>query len=255
MRVLDWQDLITGQPLPRPAAMTIGVFDGVHRGHQALITRIVGRGLEPVVVTFRQNPRLFFDSANYMGDISSLAQKLSLFESLGVAITILIDFSSDFSRLSGRDFIDFLTTYGNMAYLVIGAQFRCGHGLDTDAVLIKRVNEQNGVETELVDMVLDGAETVSSSRIRAAIRAGDFGAAEADMGRAFTLDIESADSSSTAPDNWKRCSVRRLLPPDGTYRVVVAERETEIEITNGTIMLPAFLDAAHVTHIKFLKNI
>jgi FAD synthase len=220
--------------------MTIGVFDGVHRGHQALISRIVGWGLEPVVVTFRQNPRLFFDSANYMGDISSLAQKLSLFESLGVACTILIDFSSDFSKLSGRDFIDFLTTYGNMAYLVIGAQFRCGHGLDTDAALIKRVNERNGVATELVDPVLDGAEPVSSSRIRVAIRAGDFGAAETSMGRAFTLDLGSA---------------RRLLPPDGTYRVVVAEREAEIEITNGTIMLPASLDAAHVTHIKFLKNI
>ncbi|MDR2537152.1 MAG: FAD synthetase family protein, partial [Treponema sp.] len=232
--------LINGQPLPRPAAMTIGVFDGVHRGHQALISRIVGWGLEPVVVTFRQNPRLFFDSANYMGDISSLAQKLSLFESLGVACTILIDFSSDFSKLSGRDFIDFLTTYGNMAYLVIGAQFRCGHGLDTDAALIKRVNERNGVATELVDPVLDGAEPVSSSRIRVAIRAGDFGAAETSMGRAFTLDLGSA---------------RRLLPPDGTYRVVVAEREAEIEITNGTIMLPASLDAAHVTHIKFLKNI
>ncbi|MDR0635683.1 MAG: FAD synthetase family protein [Treponema sp.] len=240
MRILDWQDLINSQPLPRPAAMTIGVFDGVHRGHQALITRIVGRGLEPVVVTFRQNPRLFFDSANYMGDISSLTQKLSLFESLGVACTILIDFSSDFSKLSGRDFIDFLTTYGNMAYLVIGAQFRCGHGLDTDAALIRRVNEQHGVMTELVEPVLDGAEPVSSSRIRAAIRAGDFGAAEADMGRAFTLDLGSA---------------RRLLPPDGTYRVVLAERETEIEITNGTIMLPASLDAACVTHITFLKNI
>lgn len=240
MRILDWQDLINAQPLPRPAAMTIGVFDGVHRGHQALISRIVGRGLEPVVVTFRQNPRLFFDSANYMGDISSLAQKLSLFDSLGVACTILIDFSSDFSKLSGRDFIDFLTMYGNMAYLVIGAQFRCGHGLDTDAALIRRVNEQHGVATELVEPVLDGAEPVSSSRIRAAIRAGDFGAAEADMGRAFTLDLGSG---------------RRLLPPDGIYRVVLAERETEIEITNGTIMLPASLDAACVTHITFLKNI
>jgi FAD synthase len=240
MRVLDWQDLIHGQPLLRPAAMTIGVFDGVHRGHQALITRIVGRGLDPVVVTFRQNPRLFFDSANYMGDISSLTQKLSLIESLGVTCTILIDFSSNFSKLSGWDFIDLLTTYGKMAYLAIGAQFRCGHGLDTDATLIRRVNEQHGVVTKLVEPVLDGAKPVSSSRIRAAIRAGDFSAAEASMGRAFTLDLESA---------WP------LVPPDGAYRVVVEERETEIEITNGIIMLPASLDAVSVRHIQFLKNI
>jgi riboflavin kinase/FMN adenylyltransferase len=237
MRVLDWQDLIDGPPLPRPTAMTIGVFDGVHQGHQALIARIVGRGLEPVVVTFRQNPRLFFNSADHPGDISSLAQKLSLFESLGVGCTILIDFSSDFSKLGGREFIDFLTTCGNMAYLVIGAQFRCGHGLDTDAALIRRVNERNGVATELVEPVLDGSEPVSSSRIRAAIRAGDFAAAEGALGRPFVLDLGSA---------------RRLVPPDGTYRVVIAERETEIEIANGTIMLPTSLDAVRVTHIKFL---
>ncbi|MDR2417554.1 MAG: FAD synthetase family protein [Treponema sp.] len=240
MRVINWQDLSNGQPFPRPTAMTIGVFDGVHRGHQTLITRIVGQGLEPVVVTFRQNPRLFFDSANYMGDISSLAQKLSLFESLGVASVILIDFSSDFSRLRGRDFIDFLTRYGKMAYLVIGAQFRCGHGLDTDAALIRQVNERNGVATELVEPVLDGGEPVSSSRIRAAIRAGDFGVAEAATGRVFTLDLGST---------------RRLLPPDGTYRVALAGREAEINIYNGTIMLPASLDAACVTHITFLRKI
>jgi riboflavin kinase/FMN adenylyltransferase len=238
MRVLAWRDFIAGPRFSRPSAVTVGVFDGVHRGHQALLRRIAAQGLDPVVVSFRQNPRLLFDRASYPGDISSLGQKLSLFESLGAACTILIDFSRDFSRLSGREFIDFLAAYGNMAYIAVGVHFRCGHGLDADAAFVKRISERNGASAELVEPVREGGGPISSSRIRAAIRAGDLADAEACMGRAFTLE----------------CGPGRVVPADGAYRAVVAGREAEINIINGTIMLPASVDAARVTHIQFLKN-
>jgi riboflavin kinase/FMN adenylyltransferase len=246
MYVLDWQDLLKGPPAPRPAAMTIGVFDGVHRGHQALIAAISRSNstleLEPTVVTFRKNPRLTFAPERYEGDIFSLPQKLAMFERLGVARTILIDFSHDFSRLSGRDFIGLLHDRGNMAYLVVGAQFRCGYQLDADAAFIKRMNDERGIHTELIEPVLEGNAPVSSSRIRAWVRAGDFATAKIALGRPFAMDLESAAYVSVAP-------------PDGTYLVMAYRHgdgaHTEIRVCNGMIEQAASLSADGFTHIEF----
>jgi riboflavin kinase/FMN adenylyltransferase len=223
--------------------MTIGVFDGVHRGHQTLITKITRQGLEPTVVTFRKNPRLTFAPERYEGDILSLARKLAAFERLGVARTILIDFSHDFSRLSGRDFIGVLRERGNMAYLAVGAGFRCGYRLDTDADALKRMNEERGIQTELIAPVLEGNEPVSSSRIRAWVRAGDFAAAKVALGRPFAMDIDDEGG-------------RRVAPPDGTYLVVARgergeKEEREIRVCNGMIEQAALLNAEGFTHIEF----
>jgi riboflavin kinase/FMN adenylyltransferase len=244
MHILDWQDLLNGPPLHRPAAMTIGVFDGVHRGHQTLIAKITRQGLAPTVVTFRRNPRLLFAPERYDGDILSLAQKLAAFEQLGVARTILIDFSLDFSRLSGRDFIALLRERGNMAYLAVGAEFRCGYQLDTNAAAIKRMNDERDIQTELIAPVLEGSEPISSSRIRAWIRAGDFAAAKVALGRPFAMDIDSAGRDEL-----------RVVPPDGTYQVAArgekGGEKMEIRVYNGMIEQAALLNSAGFTHIEF----
>jgi FAD synthase len=197
MQVIPWTDFTAtlfplfpssfSSPIPYslfpiPYSASIGVFDGVHLGHQALISKVVSRGPNPTVITFRQNPKGVLSPETYSGDIIALEEKLALFEKLGITRTILIDFSENFSKLEGRFFIETLLDRG-LAFLAVGENFRCGHRLDTDAAAIKRITAGRGVETEVLEPVLFEGERVSSSRIRAAISAGKFEKAQLLLGR------------------------------------------------------------------------
>ena len=174
-----------------PSAMTIGVFDGVHLGHQALIERIVARGPNPTVITFRDNPKKFLFPGKYDKDIFSLEQKLAAFDSLGVCQVVLIDFSENFCKMSGREFFDILAEKGGMVYLAIGDDFRCGFRQKTDADSVRKMNEKRGVPTEIVSPVTLpetlGGGPISSSRLRSAILLGDFKLAALMMGRSFDI--------------------------------------------------------------------
>jgi riboflavin kinase/FMN adenylyltransferase len=193
VRVLEWARFTGGPPdrdlMERGSAMTVGVFDGVHRGHQALIERIVRPpspvppGLEPVIISFRGNPKT--GRQNPGGAIYTLDQKLAIFEQLGAVLTVLIDFSRNFSKMRGREFINLLKDRGNLRYLVVGSDFHCGYRLDTGAAAIKEMNNKDGVLTEVVPPVVWEGVPVSSSRIRAAIAAGNLAEAAALLGRPF----------------------------------------------------------------------
>ena len=171
------------------SAMTIGVFDGVHLGHQALIERIVRRGPNPTVISFRENPKKSISPGSFEGDVFNLEQKLAAFDSLGVRHLILIDFSENFCKMDGREFFEILAEKGGMVYLAIGEDFRCGFRKETDAESIKLMNEERGIPTEIVSSVSlpdeFGGGPVSSSRLRSAILSGDIELAQAMMGRSF----------------------------------------------------------------------
>jgi len=169
-------------------SLTIGVFDGLHRGHQALIAKITAKAPEllPVVVTFRENPKRRGFEAKTAGtpkDIIAFEEKLALLDSLGVALCVIIDFSERFSKLSGAAFLEDLCRYLRPAYIALGTNFHCGHRRDTDAGAFKAMAEQLGIEAEIIPPVLEGGKPVSSSRIRAALEAGDTGAAGLLLGR------------------------------------------------------------------------
>jgi riboflavin kinase/FMN adenylyltransferase len=252
MRVLEWPRFIDN---PAPAAMTIGVFDGVHLGHTALIKRIIRPGLTPVIVTFKQNPKK--RGENYGGDISSLDQRLGIFRRLGVEFTVLIDFSRNFSKLSGKEFIDILKDRGNLRYLVIGADFRCGYRLDTDAAGIKKMNEAGGIPTEVIPPVTRGTVPVSSSRIRSAIAAGDLREAAALLGRNFAVDLAGSPIPKKNGMFFDLASQGRVLPPPGRYRAALYEDrstrglQAEITVEGNGVFVPS---SRGVVNVEFLPG-
>jgi riboflavin kinase/FMN adenylyltransferase len=247
MTVTEWGCFVQ-EPDAIPTAMTIGVFDGVHEGHRELIGRVVAKnsGLMPTVVTFKSNPKARVrELACYEGDILSLDQKIDILETLGIRCVVLIDFSGDFSKMSGKVFISLLRERGNMRYLVVGSDFRCGYRLDTDALLLKRINGEYGVETEVVPPKLKGAFPVSSSRIRAAIAAGDLVEASALLGR--NVEIDLAGVPTTPGDGRIGFHVRsahRIAPPDGRYSAILRGRysasswKVDVLVSSGIISFP-----------------
>jgi riboflavin kinase/FMN adenylyltransferase len=243
------------EPAGRETAMTIGVFDGVHRGHQALIGKIVQQAPAciPTVVTFKQNPKKVLRPGEYQGDIVGPDRKMIIFETLGVELVILIDFSQEFSKLDGRDFIGHLKSRGRLAFLVVGSNFRCGYGLDTNASDIKKINRR----TDVVSPVLEGGIPVSSSRIRGAVSSGDLDTAALLLGRKVEIDLAGL-SPHPLPDGlfYDARSCYRILPPPGRYSVVFYEfhtsggRETEILIQDGGVFIPSLNPAERIEFIQ-----
>jgi len=230
LRVIEWPEFLEDSPPEFCSAMAIGVFDGVHLGHQALIERIVKRGPNPTVVTFRENPKKVLwqiggggTSGQYRGDLYSLKQKIEIFDSLGVKFLVLIDFSEDFSKLKGREFLYLLGNKGKMAFLAIGDNFRCGFAQDTDAVLARKVNEEKGIPTELIPPVFSTeSKPVSSSFIRQAVLAGNLKLASELLGRNFSLDLSDVKPEHNGSGYvYDLCSVCRIAPAAGQYSVLV----------------------------------
>ena len=264
MRVADWVELTGNNRAlnPEKSAMTVGVFDGVHKGHQALIEKIVRYGVNPTVITFRRSPKQVLYPGTAGASILSLPQKLRIFESLGVSRTILIDFSEHFSKLKGRDFIEILIRQGGLRCLVVGSNFRCGRGLDTDAALIKTRYETADIRIHVVPPVLDEGGPISSSRIRAAIREGNLAAAGEALGRNVSLDLLGLETTREGNETVFHPQ-GRAVPPDGRYLAVVYEQReenkedhagktAEITIQHGAVRIPSCFNA--VTGIEFISG-
>jgi riboflavin kinase/FMN adenylyltransferase len=188
MLVIDWPQFLengllarAGAPEKNLASVTIGVFDGVHRGHQALIERIVSHNADyaPAVITFRQNHK----QEENAPDIQTFEQKLAMFEKLGIKITLAVDFTESFRRMAGIEFLEILSKRGGIGFLAVGNNFRCGYRLDTDAAAIQKFFAEKNIPVEIVPEVMEGALPVSSSRIRSAITSGDLLLAEKMLGR------------------------------------------------------------------------
>ncbi|MDR2901225.1 MAG: FAD synthetase family protein [Treponema sp.] len=264
MRIINWNDFITQNNSQKNGragiAVTVGVFDGVHLGHQALIKKITvtKEDFVPTVFTFLENPKSIMKPESFCGNIITLKQKLEIFESFNIEQVVLIDFSGNFSKLGGREFIDLLRIRGNLRYLVVGSNFRCGHKLDTNAALMKEQLNEHGVLTDAVEPVTVGNEFISSSRIRAAILSGDLVEARALFGRNFKIDV--SDISKTPGSDeiiFNAAGFHQITPPNGRYPVLLYEMnsnegiETEAVIADGNIILPSQFNA---DSIEFICN-
>ncbi|MDR2658901.1 MAG: FAD synthetase family protein [Spirochaetaceae bacterium] len=183
MDIIRWDDLIKNKAWKEESAVTIGVFDGVHRGHRALMELVTSSPYKSVAVSFSVSPRQFFHKDSYSGDIISLERKLELFAEAGLDVCVLIDFSDDFSKITGRAFIERLARAVNMRYIVVGADFHCGYRNDTDAAAIRRFAEESGISAGIVPPVMEGGLPVSSSRIRHALASGEYQLAASLLGR------------------------------------------------------------------------
>lgn len=172
--------------------MTIGNFDGIHLGHQALIRR--GRELitgseSLAVVTFEPLPQVLFQPRAAPPRLSTVYQKLQQFQAQEVDLVWLLRFDLAFSRLPAREFaLQVLATGLAARHVVIGADFRFGHRREGDTELLYSLGTELGFGVDIVPAVYLGAERISSSAIRAALAAGELTGAAAMLGRPFRME-------------------------------------------------------------------
>jgi riboflavin kinase/FMN adenylyltransferase len=175
-----------------PVCAAIGVFDGVHLGHQRVLRRTIsdaagGRGIS-VVVTFDRHPNAIVAPANVPALIYPLARKLEVLASLGMDSAYVIRFDKAFSQIPGEQFVrDLASDFGKIQSVCVGANFMFGHRRSGNVTLLQELGGQLGFAVHAVpDVDLDG-QPVSSTRIRDAVRAGDFALAGQMLGRSYGL--------------------------------------------------------------------
>jgi riboflavin kinase/FMN adenylyltransferase len=175
----------------RPVALTIGNFDGVHLGHQALLNELraaaQARGLQTAVIIFEPHPREFFTPQQAPARLTSLREKLEFFAALGIDRVQVCRFNAHFAQMGAADFINVLHEKLFAKFVLIGDDFRFGSGRTGDFALMEKIGAQLGFAVHAVRSVKHDGVRISSTEIRAALLAGQMREAQRYLGRHYSI--------------------------------------------------------------------
>jgi riboflavin kinase/FMN adenylyltransferase len=214
----------------RPCVATIGAFDGVHRGHQAVIGQLREQGSElglPLtVVSFEPLPREYLQPEGAPARLSTLREKHQLLAAQGVDRLFLLRFGEAVRQMGAEEFTrQFLVEGLGIRSLIIGDDFRFGRARAGSTELMRKLGAKWGFATLPTATVLEGDERVSSTRVRAALASGDFAMAERLLGRPYTLSGRVIYGRSLGRQlGFPTANIplrRRLAPLRGVYAVTV----------------------------------
>jgi riboflavin kinase / FMN adenylyltransferase len=210
----------------RKVCVAIGVFDGVHLGHQQIIRQTINDARQhdaiALVLTFDRHPNSIVAPDRVPPLIYSLPQKLRAIESLGADAVLLIQFNKKFSEQTGEEFIRSLSRdFGKIHSVCVGADFVFGNKRSCNVALLKKLGaELNFSVHGLAAISLDN-QVVSSTRIREAIRAGDFDAASQMLGRPYAISGRVVEGDRLGRQlgfpTANLDATNLILPPNGVY--------------------------------------
>jgi riboflavin kinase/FMN adenylyltransferase len=175
-----------------PIALTIGNFDGVHLGHQAMLARLIEvarpRGLPPCAMTFEPHPREFFAPDKAPTRLTSLREKLELLAAHGIEMTYVCRFDYPFAQTPAEDFVERTLVRGlGVKYVLVGDDFRFGARRAGDFALLRQHAAHLGYSVEAMSSVTLEGERVSSTAIRDALAAGQLQRAGRLLGRPYSI--------------------------------------------------------------------
>jgi riboflavin kinase/FMN adenylyltransferase len=218
------------RPQHRGCVATIGNFDGVHRGHQAILVRLRERAVElgvpSCVVIFEPQPREYFAPESAPARLARLRDKLELLAAEGVDQVLCLAFNQRLSKLSAAEFVDTILVDGlGVKHLEVGDDFRFGCDRLGDFDFLTQVGSANGFTVEAARTVEMQGVRVSSTQVRKALAVADFKLAEALLGRPFQITGRVLHGQKLARQlGWPTANVqlkRRRVPFTGVYLVSV----------------------------------
>jgi len=206
--------------------LTIGVFDGVHLGHQYLISQLTEhtrrQNLLSGVVTFRQHPREVLSPQTKLPYLTSLAEKVSLLKNEGVDAVITLSFTRELARLSVRQFVSLLKKYLRMRGLIIGPDFALGRNREGNADTLRKLGQDMSFRVTVIPPVRVNDEMVSSTAIRDALADGDMKKVASLIGRSFSLQGRVTTGAGRGselgfPTTNLDIDPKQALPAEGVY--------------------------------------
>jgi len=239
MEVFHWPG--SGDRVAEASVATLGVFDGVHIGHRAILRRVVGearkRRITPAVITFDRHPHDVLD-APPEPCITSLEHRLRLFEQLGIGKCLVIRFTRNVARMEAPDFARsvFRDLLG-VRLLILGFDARFGRGRAGDVALCRKMSAELGLRAQVVRPVKLAGDIVSSTAIRKAVREADLRRAERLLGRPFSVFGTVVHGAGRGHDlGYPTANLdvhHELLPREGVYATrVCMGGETRNSVTS-----------------------
>ena len=210
-----------------PSVVTVGFFDGVHRGHQAVLARATeearARGVRSVAITFDRHPREVLSPGSEPRLLTTVERKAQLIADLGIDVLVVLPFDRDFSLVPAETFVaDVLVGALHATHAAMGANFTFGFRALGTMENLPALGASFGLTSEAVPLVEIDGRTVSSTSVREALSAGDLGWPLQALGRRFVLDGEVVTGHGRGrglgyPTANLRTWPRLLLPGQGIY--------------------------------------
>jgi riboflavin kinase/FMN adenylyltransferase len=210
-----------------PSVATVGFFDGVHLGHQAVLRTVVRRaderGVRSVAITFDRHPREVLSPGSEPRLLTTVERKAELIAASGVDVLVVLTFDRDFSLITAEDFVrDVLVRGAHAVHAAMGANFTFGFKAQGTMRTLPGLATPYGLGVETVELVELGDRVVSSTSIRDALSSGDLEWPLAALGRRFVLDGEVVTGHGRGrglgyPTANLRTWPRLLLPGQGIY--------------------------------------
>ncbi len=272
MRIVEFDALINREDkIEGSVVITIGVFDGLHLGHRKLFSDLMELNHlgESCVISFKQNPASILHPERFLGNILPLKEKLNRMEKLGIECVVLIDFSPNFSKLSGENFLNLLFDNVMIKGGVVGYNFGFGYRRSMDAVKLQGWFDLKGIPIIIQSPVTYRGESVSSSRIRNCIVNGDIEEANFMLKENYSLFLKSEFLGNDEFPMFvykkgelmcKREGIRQVVPESGGYEVFVhvnnGKLSAQIEIDKNVIKLRNVdSNVKKINKIEFMRRI
>ena len=225
MKEYDFISLLNSKELKdKEAVITIGVFDGVHLGHQTLIKRVKEESIKlpssiSMVITFSSNPK-----PGKFRNIDTLRLRKEEVEKEGIDAFVVIDFSYEFSMISASGFIEMLTSLTPPRTVVVGEDFRFGNPrAAASAQDLGSIFHSLGIDTKVIiekAILTEGGEKISSTLVRRVIEKGETGCIPSLIGRKYRVDLMPCPFRlEDGALVYGKDSIHQLLPPPGVYEV------------------------------------
>jgi riboflavin kinase/FMN adenylyltransferase len=207
--------------------VTIGVFDGVHRGHEEIVGRAVThareRGVPSLLMTFVPHPTEVLRPGSHPPVLTTIVRRAELVEQLGIDVFLALPFTLEFSQLPAAEFVHrALVERLHASGVVVGENFRYGHKAKGDVAELQRLGVRFGFTADGVTLLRDGETTLSATYVRSCVQAGDMGAAAQALGRPHRVDgiVERGDRRGRDlgfPTANLRTEQWAAVPADGVY--------------------------------------
>lgn len=180
--------------LEKPSMVTIGVFDGVHRGHQYLIRRLVetarSRDQLAVAITFYPHPDVVLRGITGRYYLTTPDERAHILTDLGIDAVITLPFNDDLRHIRAATFVDQMNTYLRLETLWVGSDFALGYQREGNVAFLRQQGEEKQFGVEVIDLLLSEGGAISSTAIRDALRTGDVEQARDLLGRAYAVSGE-----------------------------------------------------------------
>jgi riboflavin kinase/FMN adenylyltransferase len=229
--------------------LAVGVFDGVHLGHQALIRGLVGgaqaAGATPVAATFDPLPAQVLAQDPPQSTLADAPERAALLGHAGARAVIVFTFDKAFSQQTAEAFIKRVTSAGDVQRIVVGPDFQFGHGREGAVPALRTLGLRYGFAVTVVEPIALGGAVVSSTRIRQALREGDLDTAQALLGRPYSVTGtivrgEQRGRSLGFPTINVAPPPDKLLPHDGIYATWVVLGDTRHRAASSLGVRPTF---------------